>query len=262
MKLPNLKAALLAIAGLALVASSAKAALTTYNDGDLLVGFNNNGSNDYLIDLGQASQFTVNSQLTLSLGNTGADLSATFGGSWYGSSTVLWGAGGATVFGVGSAGANTVWATSTSSTPWSDSFDQSTPQTALTTIGNNFNGSTSTVNSSLAIVEATSGSASWASFESIANGGTGSSANSSTSGSLSGYFQPGIVGTTSQKLYLTQVNEGDTSAGQLLGYFQIGSNGTITFTGANVVPEPSTYVLMILGGVVLFVVARRRSNLV
>lgn len=264
MKLHTLKTAMLALAGLALIASSAKAATLAYNDGDLFIGFNNGGTQDYLIDVGQASQFTASSQFTLNLGATGADLNSTFGGSWFGSSTVQWGAAGATTFGDGPAAGDTVWATSTSTTPWSDSFDQSTPTGALATIGGNFNGGTSTTNSNFALVEATSNGASWASFESVANGGTGNAANSSTSGSLSGYFQPGIVGTTSQKLYLTQLTEGDTSAGQPLGYFQINSSGTVTFTGASAAPEPSTYALMILGGAALLFVTKfaRRSDLV
>src|SRR5437868_5371028 len=107
MKLHTLKTTMLALAGLALIASSAKAATLTYNDGDLFIGFVNGGTQDYVIDVGQASLFTTTSQLTLSVGATNTDLTSTFGGSWYGSSTVLWG-------GAGAAGSNnTVWATST-----------------------------------------------------------------------------------------------------------------------------------------------------
>jgi len=253
---------MLAFAGLALIASSAKAQLV-YNDGDLFIGYENGGAQDYLIDVGQASQFTTSSQLTLNLGSTGTDLSSIFGSSWFGSSTVKWGAAGATTFGDGSAAGDTVWATSTSTTPWSNSFDQSTPTGALATIGGNFNGASSTANSNFALLEATSNGASWASFESVANGGTGNAANSSTSGSLSGYFQPGINGLTNQKLYLTELTEGSTTPGQVLGYFQENSSGVVTFTGS-AVPEPSTYALMILGMAALFFVTKfgRRSDLI
>jgi hypothetical protein len=264
MKLYTLKTIMLAFAGLALIVSSAKAATLTYNDGDLFIGFNNGGSQDYLIDVGQASQFTTSSQFTLSLGGTGTDLSSIFGGSWFGSSTVQWGAAGATTFGNGPAAANTVWATRTSTTPWANSFDQSTPTGALATIGGNFNGSGSTANSNFALLEATSNGASWASFESVANGGTGNAANSSTSGSLSGYFQPGIMGLTNQKLYLTELTEGSTNPGQAIGFFQIASNGQVSFTGASAAPEPSSYALMVLGGAVLFFAIKfgRRSELI
>ncbi len=258
MKLHTLKSALLAIAGLALIASSAKAQ-TVYNDGDIFIGFNNGGTNDYLIDVGQASQFVgVTGTVNLSIGNTGADLSAIFGAGWDSSSALKWGAAGATTFGDGAANPNTVWATSTSTTPWSNSFDQSTPVSALATIGGNFGGNSSTANSSVALEEATSGAASWASFESVANGGTGAN---STAGSFA-YFVPGVVGTTTQNLYLSQLNEGDTSAGPALGFFSIASNGQISFTAA-AAPEPSTYALMILGGAALLFVSRfaRRSDL-
>ena len=263
MKLHTLKTAVLALVGLALVASSAKAATLNYNDGDLFIGFVNGGTQDYLIDVGQATQFFgVSGTITLSgLGGTATDLNSTFGGSWFGSASVKWGAAGTTDFGTDSSNSgNTVWATRTSTTPWTDSGNQSSPNSSIDTIANgDFVGNASTANSSVAMVQTASNGASWASFESVANGGTGAN---STSGSIGAYFQPSIEGLTNQKLYLTQLTEGDTNPGQSLGYFQINSGGTITFT--NAVPEPSTYALMILGGAALLFVTKfgRRSDIV
>jgi hypothetical protein len=258
MKLHTLKTAVLALAGLALIASSVKAATLTYNDGDLFIGFVNGGTQDYVVDVGQASLFTTSSQLTLSVGATGTDLSSTFGGSWFGST----GAGGVLWGGAGTLGASdTVWATSTSSTPWAQSFDQSTPTNNISQFGlGAYDASTSTTNSNVALKEATSGGSSWASFESVANGGT---AANSPVGSFA-YFTPSIEGTTSQKLFLTKLTEGSTGLGQSIGFFQINSGGTITFTGTSAVPEPSTYALMILGGAALLFVTRfgRRSDLI
>jgi hypothetical protein len=248
MKLNPFKISALAFAALALVATSAQAQSTlNYNEGDLLLGFDNGGTSDYVMDLGSATQFTTTASFTLTgLGNFQTDLSNTFGSSWNSTSTVLWGAG------AENSANDALWATSSTSTPWHDSFDQSTPVSALDTIGtNSYAGSTSTANSPKGLIETTSNDSSWASFESVANGGTGNSANSAGSGSLSGYFLPGIMDATSSKLYLSEMTEGSTSSGTELGYFQVNSAGTLTYTGVSAVPEPSTYALMILGGVLM-----------
>jgi hypothetical protein len=93
MKKLNL-AVLLVLAGTGVATQSAKA--LTYTPGDLFIGFRNSTAGvtqDYLIDVGQASLYTQNngSSFTLSIGATGTDLSSAFGGAWFTGGKTFWG---------------------------------------------------------------------------------------------------------------------------------------------------------------------------
>ncbi len=255
MKLTYFKTSALALASFAFVATSAQAASLTYNDGDLYLGFDETGvSNDVVVDLGQVSQFSITeAKTTVPTGTIVNDLDSgtTFGANWDSvTSTLLWGA--------AAANSNTdeVWATKAGATPWLESNDQSNAFNSVENIG----GAGSTIDANGAAIQATSGGASWAAYESTANGGTG--ANSPT-GSLQEYFQPGIMTGIGSKLYLDALVEGTSNPGTELGYFTINSGGTISFTGANApvsTPEPSTYALMILGGAMMLGWKFRRRN--
>ena len=64
---------------------------------DLFIGFQSpagsvQNSTDYLIDLGQATFFTTDTNQILKLGQYGGDLTAVFGASWFANTGVLWGA--------------------------------------------------------------------------------------------------------------------------------------------------------------------------
>jgi uncharacterized protein (DUF2147 family) len=58
MKLNKITAAAMALALAAALATAAQAAAPTWSDGDVFVGFENGGTNNYVVDLGPASQFT------------------------------------------------------------------------------------------------------------------------------------------------------------------------------------------------------------
>ena len=85
----TLQAALLAIAGLAMIMPQAKATITTYTTGDILLGFRQTGAtNDYIIDIGQQSALPLVGNTTFGLGSVATDLAAVFGSTWYTSNTV------------------------------------------------------------------------------------------------------------------------------------------------------------------------------
>src|SRR5579862_3943669 len=121
MKLRKLTMALLAVAGLAFITSVANATTTSYNDGDLFLGFRATGgtgaTTDYLLNIGQASQFTTHAQFTLSLGTIANDLSATFGSNWYSRTDLLYAVVGGTLSN------DSLWASNPNSTPWQKQND-------------------------------------------------------------------------------------------------------------------------------------------
>ena len=78
--------AALALASVVLTLSRSDAAFT-YNNGDILLGFDATGgtgaSTDYEVDLGAASQFfNATTPFTLSF-NLGADLTSLYGANWF-----------------------------------------------------------------------------------------------------------------------------------------------------------------------------------
>ena len=249
-------AALLAIAGLVLGAPPARAVLTV-NDGDVLLGFRETASpqNAFVINLGQYTQFTnaaPGATLTFgSLSTYGADLTATFGAGWSSRSDLYWG-----VIGNYSGAGVSIYAskarTVDASTPavpvWSLSASQRTnTQAAVNTVKNNF----------------------------INTGVTTESSNTANAG-----FQ---TGTTAGKYYaavnpatdfttLSGGIEGSFSGTKVLDLFTLSSSpnlrlgaltindtsGAVTFSA---VPEPSTYMLFALSGVVFMTFVRRRRAL-
>ena len=258
-------AALLALAVLVLGHTSARAALT-YSDGDLLLGFRlSTGNHDaFLINLGSASQFTgLAPGATLTFGSIstyGADLTAQFGAGWNTRSDLYWG-----VFGADSAGLVTIYASKartvvgTQATAWPTASQsvRNLTQAGIVTVENAF------INASTTLGTTTTGSSTTVStadagFQTGAAGGRYYSAvatnpDFSTSSVLGG---AGIEGSFSgtKVLDLFAINSTSGTSTPALGRFTINGSGVVSF-----VPEPSTYMLFGIAGVILIAYARRRK---
>lgn len=244
MKLKNLvTTALLAIASFAIV-TPAEAATTTYNNGDLFLGFRATGgtgaSTDYLLDIGQPTQF--DHTFTLMLGNIAADLSATYGSSWYSRTDLLFAVAGGEIV------ENLLYATKPTATPWNRAFDQSGGSQAFASIGTGYDAKTSTTNSPVAILQLTSADNSYASWQ---IGGEHSPTTSFQ------FFPSSTEKPVAQSLYFDKLIEGANTPGQLLGSFSIANTGDVTFTA---VPEPSTVATLAVGTMFLLLTAARRRN--
>ncbi len=263
-----LSTALLATAGFAIVTSSASA--ITANDGDIYIGFRENGSaQDYLIDVGQPDQFeTATSPITLSLGNFASDLRTVFGNSWYanngiGQNSVLWGVVGgvASQSTSGNDYAGTLYA-STPGANWSssDSGSQAIPANNIFNgLGAFYQHHTNSTNAPLGQIQTSASTGSWASY----NTGTQSF----------GTWIPTIEGVVTNNIgfdLLAATDNGANGFGQgaagseKLGTFSLNVSGSgasqtasVTFTPA---PEPSSFVLLSSGLAGFLGFVRRRSN--
>ena len=278
-------AGLLAAAALALLAPSGHAQVNTYNEGDLLLGFEEPGvAYDYVVDLGSIANFITLSQTpgttdittAYSLGGIAADLSATFGSGWATNSAtqgdnVQWGIIGASdknvsaTFGAYTLPADTLFETraeftpgsgSTAPTESSSSLQKTVDGKILNSLGAAFNNTSTTANSSVATVEPTSVSNNWSSFGPQST--VGSWANNIEQ-PTSGAF----IGATNSQLDLYELlptNSGGSGQGTELGSFTLDSSGDLSFTSA-AVPEPSTYAAIGLGAAFLLFFRRSRKTL-
>jgi hypothetical protein len=248
-----------------LVVSSTFATQPTYNDEDTLLGFRvlagTGLGSEGIIDLGQVSQFTTTSHFTLSLGSIGTFMTSNFGSDWFTRSTsgqvgktdIQWAAvatDNQTNF------TNDMWSTrnpTVRSTPWTPSADQSQPSNDIFAVGQQYSNASNSIaaGTTSAVKEGT-----------VTNGWTFYQPGGSGSFGISfAYFNPTNEGNTSTVLDFDFVQAGAAS-GTLLGTFTWNSDGTVVWTGASVVPEPSTYSMMALGGVGLvglMILRRRRA---
>lgn len=244
MKLRLLTTALLAMAGAAIMTQNVSAATLSYAAGDLLIGFHETGvASDYVIDIGPASSITAGMNLT----NVGADLTAVFGANWA-TSGVSWGIVGGTTTGA----STTLWSSKaettngTQSTPWVRQTNsvETGAYNEINAVGNAYAISVQTTEVNAAgLIQATSATNSYASFQTTTS---------------FGIWSPSNEGTVSQDLDVYQlVNRSGTNQGPgvYTETFAIDSTGEISTT-----PEPSTYALMILGGFFLFWGINRRKN--
>lgn len=277
----------LALTGAAFLATSAQAqsATTNYTTGDLLMGFRAGttggaAGSDLLTDLGAAATFvnlvsahpgaviSINTGLFISggsgasgingIGGLGADLTSIFGASWFsatdtgndwnnGQPLIRWGALGYT------AGGNTSIVGNNSITPYhpfTNAQNQGVKTQLDTLGGSSYDFNTSTANSNFNIVESgNSATGTWQGHTYQVNGNTNNF----------GAYPLGFEATPSQRLYLDE-EIGAAANGIELGYFSLDSGGNLTYT---VVPEPSTYSMMALGGfglVGLTILRRRRAT--
>jgi len=255
-----------ALVGTALTLT-AKAATTVYSAGDLFIGFHQAGTNsDYLVDIGQASNFTgmdPNTSTTLVLGNIAADLTGVFGSNWATDPTVQWGIVGTTHLStVGSDGPGTVYASrqgnAWTTTPWNDAFVLSTADSKISSMASSYRNKTSSTNSPVGLIQTNITTSSNNAYGSYQPGGVNAGA-----GNLSfGYFNPtieasganGITDSNNASLALFRLIQGDSNPAQPEGTFYISNGGTVSYTS---VPEPASTALGLIG-ITLMIVRRRR----
>ena len=241
---------LLAMVGAALIAAGAQAQLT-YTDGDLFFGFRDTISQKgYLVDLGAYTQFTDPLTFSaLSFGGSstiGADLVQQFGASWYTTSTLKWG-----IFANSDGDGVFLGSKLVGTATWLTPNDASAALTAggINTVATGFlAGGTTTASTNSAD----------AGFQTSTAGGTywygvNQSPNFSSASPFNG---AGIEAAVTNNLSLYQLAGSTPTA--LLGALKINSAGTISAVAA--VPEPSTYVLFGIGGLLLLVAYRRRRQ--
>ncbi len=245
---------LLAIAGMALVPTRVEAqAPVSYTAGDVFLGFRASGgtgaSKDYLVNLGQASQFTgAAGPITVDVGGgISADLSATFGAGWATRADLFWSVSGSpsNVVTVGSDVAKTLYATKAqasvgtlNTTGWlrQGSTTQGSASSkmlgmaqayALTAgVPNN-----STANSTKAIIQNKTDANSFASYQ---PGGTTTNSGP-TPGISYAYFNPTVEGSPSGSVleFYRLVPGTSGSPGELIGLFALSDGGALTFVPAN-----------------------------
>jgi hypothetical protein len=207
------KAALLAVLGLASVPAVQAA---PYN-GDLLIGFTEGSGNDVVYDLGPTSSLYNGETWTLGSLLSGYDLS-----------TISWG-----VIGTESTGSpRTAWSTTDGTTPPINLPNLSAwgkNNTAISSIYQNF----ASAGAGQSISIATTDDNSW-------NSQTISPSLPTQYANVFG--NPNVVGTVSDSLYSILANN---TTPTLEGNFSLDGNGTVTL---NVVPEPSTYGLLAVAG--------------
>jgi len=275
-----LTSAVLALAGVGLMASPARAAILTYSDDDLILGFHATGGTgvtlDYMVNLGQASiyrdatgtfKLDGSNGSPINLGNIGADLAATFGSDWSTRDDLYWG-----IFGssnssdIGSDIAGTEYASKAETTYGTAraAFNRANLGIQTQTGGKisaagiayaqNY---TSTANSPKGAIQNTTDPDSYASYQT--NSGTTSFTN--ILGAL-GTFSNGANQSALDLFRMTPSGVANQK-GSYEGTFTIdGTSGVITFstTPPSAVPEPSTYGLAMAAAAVAFIVARRRRS--
>ncbi|MCE0484087.1 MAG: PEP-CTERM sorting domain-containing protein [Methylacidiphilales bacterium] len=273
MKLIKLTSAVAALAFTAILGASSSAHAQA-NEGDLILGFESTSStNVYEVDLGSASQFINPSSSPLTFNLSTSDLSSTqygFGSSWATSSAVQWGVIGGTgsPSGIGGVAANTLftsWNTFSSAPLARTAGNQGTNQSEIDNLYNGFNtdgaatpGNTGALQTDELASTSPDGFAYHEKNDPNFNFGASF---------LHSQLDYNSDGTTSAPdsatldLYELTPTSSGTAPGTLLGEFTLGSNGVLTFTEA-AAPEPSSWSLIGLGGLVLALIVRRRATLV
>lgn len=245
---------LLAFLSLALTPGTARGQTQlTYNAGDVFLGFHASGgtgvTQDYLVNLGQVSQFTsASSAFTVpGIGNIAADLTATFGANWNTRADVLWGVS-ATVglTALGSDPAKTLYASreqpapGTPSPGWNrgSSTAQGTTNSKMSAMGNAFAQTAgvpnmSTANSPVALIQLTTDVNCYASYQpggTTANSGPAPGTSFATyNPTIEGTFTNGTAGTVLDFVRLAP----GSGPGTIIGTFTIDNSGVLTFTPAS-----------------------------
>ncbi|MEA3208023.1 MAG: hypothetical protein QOE70_1080 [Chthoniobacter sp.] len=252
---PTYFTSLALVAGLALLARAASATLP-YTGGDLFLGVRASGNvgatQDYLVNIGPASQFVGQSGVVTVSGLSGVktDLDATFGADWPTRGDIYWSVSGANL---AADSANTLYATRPRSTagvpvtPWkgNSSSTQGVTATKFNQLAGayiNFAPAAGTqppANPKAAIQNTTSPN-SYASFQPVFQ------ANGPAVGISYGAFNPSVEGSATNGIITTQLELFKVSPvfgrnGESLGVFAIDSNAVLTFTPASVQGTASLY---------------------
>jgi len=248
MKLIKSLSALVAVASIAV---SAQAAVAGFND--LVIGFQTTGvANDVLIDLGSYTQYTAPGVYTI--GNYNSALTSAFG-DWKNDANIQWGAV-ATNSTVDKFLATTPWADATAGVAALGTAGQTSgvgiygqsalggPSTSIQAVYTAINTATSSnYTQGVALTASNSAALSW----------TKKAPFQLTKADL---LNPNISNGdafTASDLYLIQ----PSVQGSLVGTFAVASTGDITFT---VIPEPSTYAIILGALTIGFVALRRRFS--
>jgi hypothetical protein len=254
---------IMALAALSLAAAApAGAALVTFNQGDLLMGFHADGGQGagqtYVVDIGSAASFRdASGTLTLTLGDIGADLTAIYGAGWSSRTDLSWGIAGspsntATINGDPS---RTLYASQAQLTAGvegdgyqitaqSNRTSASTRMQGLTTV---FKTDTATVNSTFATIQGDSDVNGWRSYMS------GGAAANTPGGIDFGAFSD-LEATPGTALGLYRLVDANPASYE--GSFSISPSGSLSFTA---VPEAASSVLAAAGALALGL-RRRRNN--
>jgi hypothetical protein len=245
MKLNFAKTCLALAGAVALLTQSAY----SYTAGDLYLGLWSNDSSTYtkdlVIDLGSYSTYS-SATGTIYLGNYSSVLNSTFGNdAWLTNSTLY-----SNIIGLSSSSNlySPVYASAATSDTYAD-VSKSSLKTYVTSSKNTLNyavdGTATTVDGTTAYTQTVDGT-SWGEKidGGVFNGNAGSFSQQDSEGTFTYYVNTYTGAGTS------------TDTTQLTGYFTLDSAGNVYY---NVVPEPSTYALMILGCFVLYWSFKRRS---
>jgi hypothetical protein len=232
--------ALSALAMGLLAAASWAANVPTPQEGDVFVGFRatsgTGSSYSYLVKLGQDTVFrnaASGSSVVLSLGDLGADLTATFGADWNTRSDLYWG-----VFGERNGvvpivyGSNARTDVNVASSAWPVLNDQrrSAVLSAISSVvyyNFGYSGSVATANSPVGTIQTNSSNLSSYATQ-VGTAGTTDFSSLSQWSSIEGNFGSGVSGTA-----LDLYRFPSASTVTRLGVFKISGAGVITFTVAS-----------------------------
>jgi hypothetical protein len=250
-----------ALAGsLLAVASSSAATVAAPSSGDLFLAFRSTGSSSsYLVNLGQASQFSglaPGTSVTVNSGNLAADLVATYG-SWSTSTGVLW-----SIVGATDSVNPTLYATkertdpTVATTPYAalDQSDRAATKTEIfSVVYNGYAVGPSTANNLLGTIQANASQPYSYNFQ-VTNKATDFGDRSQWA-NVEGNFGPDGAAASVLDLYRFR-SASPTS--ELLGSFSISQDGVLTFTS---IPEPSLTLLGTAGALLLLSRRSRKATI-
>jgi hypothetical protein len=263
------------VAALALVGHSARATLV-YNAGDLFLGFRVTSgigsSQDYLVNIGQASLYTAGTSFTVDaakLGvanfDLGSDLTNLFGSDWNtlrgDGTSVQWAVIG-TTWNNGDPNLNKILYVSKAQVTLGEHEPllgrAPTGQGSTITLiqgvaGNYISNGVATANNSRGTLQPSGQGNSWASEFAFPSG-----QDFNAYSDIEGSFGLGTSAAGAQ-LDLYKLNPVNGQPGTLEGTFSIGNTGALTFTTA-AVPEPSTFALGVAAAVLAIILQRRKKN--